>query len=200
MTFYACCCRHVNSVNPAWNKWKNGMSWSRISVCRRISKLIKSNVVVTWSTLFCLSVTLPTWVHYGVLTGPLVCPDCEPTRFLCHQSISKQDNHNHTWRIYYMSFLCVESAAVGPKCSPLPPLPPAVFFWPWNVFCGTFPPFLPSILLQSRHPHQHVSGAVWVSINATMQHLVSRTWNAFFNDTSLHSLHSSPSRCSPHSN
>lgn len=47
---------------------------------------------------------------------------------------------------------------------------PAALSPSWHsVLYGTLtpPPSFPSILLQSCHPHQHVSGAVWVSINAT---------------------------------
>lgn len=61
---------------------------------------------------------------------------------------------------------------------PLLPLPAVCFvsdplsgFDP-EMICGSFtslPSPLP-ILLQSRHPHQHVSGAVWVSIYATSKH------------------------------
>lgn len=68
---------------------------------------------------------------------------------------------------------------------------------PQLVPCGTFhspAPPSPPILLQPCDTHQHVSGAVWVSIHATGPDSSSPDWNAFFKNT--HTLppllHSSP--------
>ena len=53
-----------------------------------------------------------------------------------------------------------------PVCWVTDPASTCCVYLTLNCFCGTFPSLLslPPILLQSRHPHQHVSGAVRVSI------------------------------------
>lgn len=130
-----------------------------------------------------------TWVHYSVLlTDPLAHldpfkTDCQPTHFLCQESILKQ-----VLDTPHVVYILVTVSHAFPLCGvhmlarrffPLRP-PPAVLlfrsgFVP-EIFCGTLTPLpsLPPILLQSRHPHQHVSGAVWVSINVTSNTYVSR--------------------------
>lgn len=125
----------------------------------------------------------------SVLTGPLAHFDpFKSTHFLCHKSVLKQVLHitrDHVWCILYIGD-CLPFL-LSPAVQLLDRLFlhllcfcfwPTEWIWPLNVLLVPLLPFPPS-LLQSRHPHQHVSGAVWVSIYVTRNYTSSPDWNTF---------------------
>lgn len=141
----------------------------------------------------CWQVHLPSLTLSKLTVNPRIF--CVTSLFWSRfQIMSQGDNHNLMWCLYWWLFymppsLCVESShsAAGPTFPSTSSSTCCVFvsgplsgFDP-EMFCGTLtpPPSLPPILLQSRHPHQHVSGAVWVSIYATSNSTSSPDWNAF---------------------
>lgn len=100
------------------------------------------------------------------------------------------DNLNHIWRMsWWLSFMSsplnIRTDSSSHFFLRLFVSEPLSEFDP-EMFCGiplplppSLPPSLPAFFLQSRHPHQHVSGAVWVSIYATSNKSLSSDWNAF---------------------
>lgn len=121
-------------------------------------------------------------------------------RLIFGTSLSR--GRSNMWCHTLTCFLCVLCPARQQTHWPSPFRSPGLVSDPisWKtdpqlVPCGTFhspAPPSPPILLQPCDTHQHVSGAVWVSIHATGPDSSSPDWNAFFKNTHTHTS-SSPS-------